>query len=145
MGLLGMTAYQLGRVFGVLGSSLLLVATVFWLFKRRRVSFRDAVLHPGVVLASLALAAVNFTVGLAPADRVFPEGERIGFYNGCIDSAVARMDRAAAGASCSCMVTEIEHSFTRDQYKSLTASMEKTGAAPPEFGAIAAKCEPASK
>jgi hypothetical protein len=140
-----MTAYMLGRVFGVLGSSLLLVAAFFWLFKRGRISFRDAVLNPWVVLAGLALAAVNFTVGLAPDGGVLGKGLRTAIRNGCVSSAVARMDGTAAGETCDCMIKEIENTFTRESFKALSASMEKNGVVSPEMGAIAAKCEPKGK
>ena len=114
-----MTAYVLGRLFGFLGSSLLLVAGAFWLIKRGQFSFREAVLKPGVVVTSLALALVSAIAQLAPAGGVMPDAEKVSFNSGCIESALARMDRKAAGETCACMITEIESTFTRDQYKKI--------------------------
>lgn len=140
-----MTAFQLGEVFGALIGPLLLIGTALYLFKQGSVSYRDALLNRWVIAATLALAFVNFAVRFAPPASVFAAGERAGVYTGCIESALARMDRKAAGETCTCMITEIENTFTHDQYKNSSASMQKTGIAPPEFGAIAAKCEPKGK
>ncbi len=158
-----MSAFELGRLIGNFVGPVLLIGALVYVMRGGKVSFTEGVRHPLVLslivltIAANAIPNPNSVQGdvssstqppalpNAGSKRVFSDGARVSFYNGCIDSTEARMDRDAAGKACACVITEIENTFSPEQFKSVSASMEKTGVASAEIGALIAKCEPQSK
>ncbi len=158
-----MSAFELGRLIGTFVGPVLLIGALVYVMRGGKVSFADGVRHPLVLALIVLTIAANAipnpasvqgdvssstqpaTLPHAGPTRVFTDGERVSFYSGCIESSAARMDRDAAGKACACVITEIESTFTPEQFKSVSASMEKTGVASAEIGALVAKCEPQSK
>ena len=141
-----MTAYQLGNVFGSFIGPFLVLAAVLYLVKRGRLSFYEAVQNRWVIGFSVLTVVANMAIGFAPRQRVFTgEGERTAFISSCIESALSRMDRTAAGTACACVIDEIENTITRANFTAMNSAMAKTGVPAPEIEAIAGRCEPIVK
>jgi hypothetical protein len=141
-----MTAYQLGTLFGTFIGPLLVFGTLLYMINRGKLSFYDAVQNRWVVGFTVLTVLANLVGVPAPAPRVFnSDNERATFTTGCIESALTRMDRGAAGTACACVVKEIERALTRENFVVMMSAAAKTGVATPAMDAISAKCEPAQK
>jgi hypothetical protein len=141
-----MTGYQFGNLFGSFIGPFLALASVLYLVKRGRLSFYEAVQNRWVVGFAVLTVVANMAAGVAPRPRVFTDdGQRAAFNSGCIESALSRMERAAAGTACACVINEIENTITRADFVVMNSAMAKTGVPAPEIEAIAGKCEPEGK
>jgi hypothetical protein len=141
-----MTAYQLGTVFGAFIGPLLVFGTLLYMINRGKLSFYEAVQNRWVVGFTVLTVLANLVGIPAPAPQVFnSDSERVTFNTGCVESALTRMDRKAAGTACACVIKEIEKALTRENFVAMMSTAAKTGVATPAMDAIAAKCEPAQK
>lgn len=143
-----MTAYQLGTLFGTFVGPLLVFGALLYMIKRRKLPFYEVLQSPWVVGFSVLTVLANMVGGPAPAPALpvfISDRERVTFNTGCMESALLRMDRTAAGAACACVINEIEKTLTREIFVKMMSAAAKTGVATPTMDAIAAKCEPAQK
>ena len=141
-----MTAYQVGQIFGAFLAALLIVSVVFYVFKRRSISFRSVLTHKVVIVASLLGAVLNVFVRGLPAEpgepvRAMTNDEMISFYAGCVDKGKARLDETAAKQHCACVISEIQNTFTSRQFRKLTEEIARTGEVNQGMVAIVRKCE----
>ncbi|MDX2213081.1 MAG: hypothetical protein SFY66_07305 [Oculatellaceae cyanobacterium bins.114] len=142
-----MTAYQIGYITGKLLAPvlyMLIIGTIYYFIKGRRIPFRQAVLNKWVIAASLVL----FLLGLVgsglntqqDASHVYPEQEIKGFMSGCVDSAKTSTDVAVADKLCSCAIAQIQQTYTYGEFKALANEMQKSGVLPTGLSDIMLSC-----
>lgn len=135
-------------MFGSFVGPALIIGTLLYMINRRKLPFYDVVQSPWVIGLTVLTVLANMVSGPAPpsAQQVFiSDNERVSFNTGCVESALTRMDRKAAGSACACVINEVEKTLTRANFVEMMSTAAKTGVATPTMGAIAAKCEPAQK
>jgi hypothetical protein len=141
-----MTAYQVGQIFGAFIGALVLVSIAYYLIKRRRVPFRSVLSHKGVIVASLMGAVISLTAQgfpSAPNDsgRALSDDEMVSFYAGCVEPSKARLSEAAAKQHCACIITEIQNTYTQNEFRESSAEANRTGVVSSKMIAIVRKCE----
>jgi hypothetical protein len=99
-----MNAYQIGYLFGTLATPflyMLIIGTIYYLIKKRRIPFRQAVINRWVIIASLVL----FFLGLLSrtglnlkqeSSHVYSERVVTEFTAGCVETAKERVDSKIA-------------------------------------------------
>jgi hypothetical protein len=134
-----MTAEQIGYLIGILISPLLymlIIGTIYYLIKQRRIPFRQAVLNRWVIASSLIL----FLLGLIgrstsnlqqESSHIYPDSSVKAFTESCVDSAKAKLTITVAEKVCSCSIVEIQKVYTYGEFKKVDEDIRKNNTALP--------------
>jgi len=143
-----MTAYQIGYLVGTLISPLfllLIVGTIYYFIKGRRIPYRKAIFNRWIIVSSLALFLVSI-VGRASlylqqeSSHVYPERDVKAFTQGFVSSAKTKIDIKIAENLCSCSIVEIQKAYTYGEFKKIDIEIEKNKSIPSGFRNIITTC-----
>jgi hypothetical protein len=143
-----MTAFQLGYLVGTLVTPLFVMfvmGTIYYLIKKRRISFRQALLNRWIITASLGLFLLGL-VGRATSSRqpdashVYARREVTEFTRGCVESATVKLDKAKAEKICACAIADIQKAYTYGEFKKLGAELHASKAVPAGLRDILTAC-----
>jgi hypothetical protein len=143
-----MIAYQIGYLIGILAALflyMLIIGTIYYWIKKRRITFRQAVLNRWVITLSLVLCLLGL-IGRTSShlkkesSHVYPEREVREFTAGCADSAKVKLDSKVAEKICACSISEIQKTYTYGDFKKLGTEMQKSKTMPSGFRDILTSC-----
>lgn len=143
-----MTSYQLGYLLGTLATPffyMFVIGGIYYLIKKRRIPFRQALSNRWVIASSLILFFLNLVSSAGSylqqeASHDYPKETIRNFTAGCVDRVKARGDNAFAQQVCSCLVVEVQKAYTYGEFKKLTAQMEKSQTLPSGFQSLVTSC-----
>ena len=147
--LLNMTAYQIGYLCGILITPfvyILVIGTIYYLIKKRRIPFRQAVFNRPVIASSLILFLVSLGSSAnsslqQESSHVYPDIAVKSFTANCVDSAKAKINSVVAEKICSCSIRELEKVYTYSEFKQLDAKIQKGAVSTPsKFVEIITAC-----
>jgi hypothetical protein len=144
-----MAAYDVGRLLGSFVIFplilLLLIGTIYYFIKQRRISFSKAIFNPIVIGATVLLSLASLVGNVnsssqQDASHSYPERDVSEFTEGCVESASERLGSEMAQKICSCAISEIQKNYTYGEFKKLGQEMQQTKAAPTKFEAAFSSC-----
>lgn len=143
-----MGSYQIGRILGTLLSPflmMLIIGTIYYFIKGRRIPFRQAVFNRWVVVVSviwvlISLFGRSFSATEQDASHVYPQSDVRSFTTSCVDSAKERVASAVAERVCACTITEIQKAYTYGEFKKFGIEMMKNNTIPEDWKEILVSC-----
>jgi hypothetical protein len=136
-------AESFGFLFGSFVSSMLIFGTIFYFIKRRNIPFRQAVLNPVVIVASLFLSFHSYSqeINGQLSSHVYPKQVVADIVKGCKKGVKkSNVDDTVTEKICSCYIVELQKKYTYSEFKKISLESMNEGASRSEVKNVVKIC-----